>query len=54
MPNTNRNGYEEYKKEHIKNAIFFDIDKFSNKETELPHMLPNEEDDGKKLFRIWE
>ena len=31
MPNTGRNGYEEYKKEHIKNSIFFDIDKFSNK-----------------------
>ena len=44
MPNTNRNAYEEYKKEHIKNAIFFDIDKFSNKKTELPHMLPNEEE----------
>ena len=44
MPNTNRNAYEEYKKEHIKNAIFFDIDKFSNKKTELPHMLPDEEE----------
>ena len=44
MPNTNRNAYEEYKKEHIKNAIFFDIDKFSNKKTELPHMLPDEKE----------
>jgi len=44
MPNTNRNACEEYKKEHIKNAIFFDIDKFSNKKMELPHMLPNEEE----------
>ena len=44
MPNTNRNAYEEYKKEHIKNAIFFDIDKYSNKKTELPHMLPNEKE----------
>ena len=41
MPNTNRNAYEEYKKDHIKNAIFFDIDKFSNKKTDLPHMLPD-------------
>ena len=30
--------------EHIENAIFFDIDKFSNKKTELPHMLPNEKE----------
>ena len=33
MPNTGRNGFEEYKKQHIKNAIFFDIDKFSDKKT---------------------
>ena len=39
--------YEEYKKDHIKDAIFFDIDKSSNKKTELPHMLPNEKDWGK-------
>jgi len=44
MPNANRNAYEEYKKEHIRNAIFFDIDKFSNKKTELPHMLPNKKE----------
>jgi thiosulfate/3-mercaptopyruvate sulfurtransferase len=44
MPGTNRDAYGEYKKEHIKNTIFFDIDKFSNKKTELPHMLPNEKD----------
>ncbi len=41
MPNSKRNGYEEYKKEHIKNSIFFDIDKFSNKKNYLPHMLPS-------------
>ena len=44
MPNTGRNGFEEYKKEHIKNAIFFDIDKFSDKKTEIPHMLPSKKD----------
>ena len=43
MPNTNRNAFKEYKKEHIKNSTFFDIDEFSNKETDLPHMLPSEE-----------
>ena len=42
MPNTNRNAYDEYKVEHIPNAIFFDIDKFSNQKIELPHMLPEE------------
>ena len=39
MPQTNRNGFEEYKKQHIKNAIFFDLDKNSKQDTDLPHML---------------
>ena len=39
MPQTNRNGFEEYEKEHIQDSIFFDLDKNSNKDTDLPHML---------------
>ena len=39
MPQANRNGQEEYKKEHIPNAIFFDLDDNSKKNTNLPHML---------------
>ena len=39
MPQTKRNGFEEYKKQHIKNSIFFDLDKNSKKDTDLPHML---------------
>ena len=39
MPQTKRNGFEEYTKEHIPNAIFFDLDKNSKKDTDLPHML---------------
>ena len=39
MPQTERNGYMEYKKEHIPNAIFFDLDKNSKIDTDLPHML---------------
>ena len=39
MPQTNRNGLNEYKNLHIPNAIFFDLDKNSKKETDLPHML---------------
>jgi len=38
MPQTKRNGFEEYKKQHIKNAIYFDLDKNSKKDTDLPHM----------------
>jgi len=40
MPNVNRNGYDEYLKEHIPGAIFFDLDKNSDEKTDLPHMLP--------------
>ena len=39
MPNVDRDGYKEYIKEHIQNAIFFDIDKNSDKDSNLPHML---------------
>ena len=39
MPQTKRNGLEEYKKNHIPNAIFFDLDNNSKKNTDLPHML---------------
>ena len=40
MPSVKRNGYEEYIKEHIPGSIFFDLDKYSNTNTDLPHMLP--------------
>ena len=41
LPNVNRDPFEEYKLNHIPNSIFFDIDKNSNQETSLPHMLPS-------------
>jgi thiosulfate/3-mercaptopyruvate sulfurtransferase len=43
MPQTNRNGFEEYKKKHILNSIFFDLDKNSNQNTDLPHMLSDKD-----------
>ena len=39
MPQANRNGFNEYLNEHIPNAIFFDLDKNSKTNTDLPHML---------------
>ena len=39
MPQTKRVGFEEYRKQHIPNAIFFDLDNNSNKDSKLPHML---------------
>ena len=44
MPQTKRNGFEEYKKSHIPSAIFFDLDKNSKKNTDLPHMLTDKQD----------
>ena len=40
LPNVERNALEEYKLDHITSSIFFDIDKNSNQNTNLPHMLP--------------
>ena len=39
MPQTKRDGLQEYNEKHISKAIFFDLDENSNKETDLPHML---------------
>ena len=35
-----KKGYLQYRSNHIPNAIFFDIDKISNQESQLPHMFP--------------
>jgi thiosulfate/3-mercaptopyruvate sulfurtransferase len=39
MPQTKRSGFKEYQTQHIENAIFFDLDKNSKIDTDLPHML---------------
>lgn len=44
LPNSRRNAEEEFNLNHIKNSIFFDIDKYSNQNTSLPHMLPTKKD----------
>ena len=41
LPNEKRNSLEEYNSEHIPNAIYFDIDKNSDQNSDLPHMLPS-------------
>ena len=38
MPAENRNAQDEFDKEHIPNAIFFDLDKNSKQDTDLPHI----------------
>ena len=44
FPNSNRNALDEFKSAHIKNSNFFDIDKNSNHQSNLPHMLPKKND----------
>ena len=43
LPSSNRNALDEFKLAHIKNSNFFDIDKNSNHQSNLPHMLPKKE-----------
>ena len=47
MPQAQRNGLKEYNKDHIPNAIFFDLDKNSKINTDLPHMLTDIKSWGK-------
>ncbi len=43
LPSSNRNALEEFISVHIENSNFFDIDKYSNQESNLPHMLPKKD-----------
>ena len=47
----NRNALEEYNEKHIRNAIFFDLDKNSNQRKDLPHghFLPSANDHEKSV-----
>jgi len=50
----NRNAVEEYNEEHIENAVFFDLDKNSNKKKNLPHghFLPTIENHQKSISEM--
>ena len=41
MPNSNRNSQKEYLDKHIPEAMFWDIDEHTDKDSPFPHMLPN-------------
>ena len=43
LPSENRNPIKEFLKNHIKGAKYFDINKFSDQDHELPHMVPRKE-----------
>jgi len=50
----NRNALEEYNEEHIRNAIFFDLDKNSDQRKDLPHghFLPSINDHEKAVSEM--
>ena len=52
MPNVKRDGYKEYLEAHIENAIFFDLDKNSDHDTDLPHMLTSSNNWEKIVSKI--
>ena len=50
----NRNAIQEYKKKHIENATFFDLDKSSNQNKNLPHghFLPTANEHEKAISKM--
>jgi thiosulfate/3-mercaptopyruvate sulfurtransferase len=40
LPKDKRNSYKEFRTIHIKNSLFFNIDKISDKKSKFPHMIP--------------
>lgn len=44
MPNVPVNGYHEFMKSRINNAVFFDIEKVKDFTSKYPHMVPTRED----------
>ncbi|MAM93704.1 3-mercaptopyruvate sulfurtransferase [Parvibaculum sp.] len=43
LPQMQRNAREEYEREHIPDAVFFDIDEICDLDSPYPHMLPSPE-----------
>ena len=52
LPTQKRNPYQEYCSNHIPGALFFDIDKISNLNSPLPHMLPSEKFFSQKISEM--
>jgi len=43
MPGSKKNADKEFLKIHIENTVFFDLDKYSDEESSLPHMMPDKD-----------
>jgi thiosulfate/3-mercaptopyruvate sulfurtransferase len=52
LPAANRIPTKEFEEQHIPGATFFDINEIANKNTNLPHMLPNENEFSNKVGNL--
>ena len=52
LPNTNRSGIQEFLKERIPSAVFFDIDEICDKQSPYPHMMPDENYFSQKVSEL--
>ena len=49
MPGSGLNATEIFKKQHIPNSIFIDLEEISDQNSDLPHMMPTEKIFSKKI-----
>lgn len=49
LPPENRDPRAEYVEAHIPGAVFFDLDRHSRQDTDLPHMMPSPEQFGEEM-----
>ena len=52
MPGSELNGFDVFKEKHIPNAIFIDLEKISNPNSDLPHMMPDEKHFSEKISSL--
>ncbi|MAO55321.1 MAG: 3-mercaptopyruvate sulfurtransferase [Rhodospirillaceae bacterium] len=52
LPNDGRKGSEEYAKQHLEGAVFFDIDDVKDPDNPLPHMVPQAEVFSSKVRKL--
>ena len=50
--NDKKKGLNEFKKNHIPNSVFFDLEKFSDHKSDLPHMLPSTKEFQLKISEL--
>lgn len=52
MPNVPMNGFNEYQKRRIQDAVFFDIEKIKDHDSDYPHMLPTKKSFEKQVSNL--